>query len=267
MKTSSVNGVTYNLIEAGHGEPLVLLHGFTGSAANWRPFIADFAQDWHVCALDLLGHGDTDCPDDYQRYAMPQAAADIIELIGQPFHLLGYSMGGRLALYLALHYPAYVKSLILESASPGLATATERAERANRDNQLADRIERDGITAFVDFWETLPLWDSQAQLTDAVRHRLRQQRLQNNPQGLANSLRGMGTGVMPNLWHKLETLTLPVCLLVGALDDKFLHINLEMQSKIADANLRVVTGAGHTTHLEKPAEYQQIVREFVTMLA
>ncbi|MCZ7671308.1 MAG: hypothetical protein M5U34_31335 [Chloroflexi bacterium] len=115
---------------------------------------------------------------------------------------------------------------------PGLKTEAERAERRHRDNALAGRIERDGIEAFVDFWESLPLWDSQKQLSAETRARLRQQRLQNNPLGLANSLRGMGTGMQPSLWHKLSEITMPALLLTGELDHKFCTIGEEMAQLI-----------------------------------
>jgi len=192
---------------------------------------------------------------------------DIITLLeqqtSQPAHLLGYSMGGRLALYLAIHYPKRFASLILESTSPGLKTDAEKEERCQRDKALADRIEQEGIEAFVDFWESLPLWDSQRRLPPKIRAHLRQKRLQNNAAGLANSLRGMGTGVQPSLWQKLPEVTMPVLLLTGELDHKFVGIGQEMAPLFPQANHVTIHGAGHTIHLEKPA---QTVRSVVSFL-
>ncbi|MCB0160139.1 MAG: alpha/beta fold hydrolase, partial [Caldilineaceae bacterium] len=186
--TLTVNGVTYYAVEAGTGPALLLLHGFTGSHVNWRDVLPTLAADHRVIAVDLLGHGQTDAPADPARYGMVHAAADLVALMtaldAEEFHLLGYSMGGRLALFTALVYPARVRSLALESASPGLVGADERVARAGTDDALAASIVNDGMAAFVERWEALPLFASQARLPDAIRARLRAQRLANNPTGL-----------------------------------------------------------------------------------
>ena len=240
--------------------PLLLLHGFTGSRADFA-FLRQHLPQYETIALDLPGHGDNPSS---APYTMAQAAADVVaqmqEKCGeQPFHLIGYSMGGRLALYIAIHYPDSIASLTLESASPGLATAEARQQRRQRDNALADRIERDGISAFVDFWENLSLWESQTQLSDEIRAALRGRRLQNDPIALANSLRGMGTGVQPSLWSRLGELRMPVHLIVGALDHKFVAIAQEMAGAMGDVRLDVVAGAGHTVHLERPLIFAELV--------
>ncbi len=196
MPTKSIRGVHYHFSDEGSGAPLVLLHGFTGSSQNWAAHSAHFAHSHRVIAPDLLGHGRTDAPPDPARYSMAESAADLAELLAQiapgPVTLLGYSMGGRLALYFALHYPERVARLILESASPGLATAQERQQRIAADEALAARIERDGIEKFVDFWEGISLFASQQRLPTAEREALRGGRLQNRVTGLAASLRGHG---------------------------------------------------------------------------
>ena len=267
QRTVTANGLAYRIDISGDGPPLLLLHGFTGSRRNWRPHLPAFASDFKVIALDLLGHGETAVPQTPQRYQMEQAAADLVTIIDQittpPVHLLGYSMGGRLALYFALNFYPYVRKLILESASPGLKTAQARAERQQRDEALADFIEREGIVAFVDRWEKLPLWATQKQAETAVRQTLRQQRLQNNPAGLAHSLRGMGTGVQPSLWPHLSQMDTPTLLLCGELDDKFVAINREMVTLMPQAQLAIVPQAGHTVHWERPLLFQQICRHFL----
>ena len=246
---------------------LILLHGFTGSSQNWQSFLPALTPHFQILIIDILGHGRSASPPDPSRYHITQVAADIITLLDQltdqPIHLLGYSMGGRLALYLAAHYPQWFRSLILESASPGLKTEAERADRRQRDNALADRIEREGLEAFVDFWESLSLWDSQKQLTPEIRAQLRQQRLQNNPSGLANSLRGMGTGAQPSLWQMLSEITMPILLLTGELDHKFCTIGEEMAPLLPQAQHITIPGAGHTIHLEKPTHYTQTVVSFL----
>ena len=253
----------YQVVQRGTGDPLLVLHGFTGSARNWQTLMTQLQDDYRLIAPDIIGHGQSAKPADIERYHIERVAAEIMALITEPVHLLGYSMGGRLALTIAVHHSDKVRSLILESASPGLQTSTERDARRTWDYALADRIEREGIRAFVDYWETLALWDSQHQLEPAVRDRLRQQRLQNDPRGLANSLRGMGTGVMPPLWDALPHLTLPVQLLVGEYDEKYVALNQRMAQVIPRSELMVVAGAGHTVHLERPNDYAKLVRQFL----
>ncbi|MBK8025729.1 MAG: 2-succinyl-6-hydroxy-2,4-cyclohexadiene-1-carboxylate synthase [Chloroflexi bacterium] len=264
-----INGVEYAVNISGHGDPLVLLHGFTGSAANWGAHVAAFSGDFTVVTVDLLGHGRSDSPTDPERYAIERATADLHAIfracsIEAP-HLLGYSMGGRLALYYALRHG--VRSLLLESASPGLADDAERDVRRQSDEKLAEKIEQEGLAAFVDAWEKLPLFASQSALAEDARAALRQQRLANNPVGLANSLRGMGTGVQPSLWSRLGTLDSPALLLCGALDAKFTGIAREMAKRLRNARLAIAPSAGHTIHLERPTFFRDEVLRFLLDIA
>jgi 2-succinyl-6-hydroxy-2,4-cyclohexadiene-1-carboxylate synthase len=264
--TLMLNGLHYTVRRAGDGPPLLLLHGFTGTGDTWHLLWDDLAPDYTVIAPDLIGHGTTDAPADASRYAMPQAAADLIALLDalslERVHLLGYSMGGRLALYMAVYHAERLHTLMLESASPGLRNAPDRVERRARDDALADRIERDGIPAFVDFWQGLPLWNSQqTTLSAEARAALRAERLRQRPSGLANSLRGMGTGVQPSLWRALPGLECPVSLIVGEADEKFRAINTAMQGDLPQARLHVIPDAGHTPHLENPAACLRVMRE------
>ncbi|HEY7615650.1 MAG TPA: alpha/beta fold hydrolase, partial [Terriglobales bacterium] len=139
--TLQVNGVRYHAEVEGSGLPLVLLHGFTGSSESWWQIRPALSKQFMTVTVDLLGHGLTEAPEDSQRYTMAFAAQDLAAIFSELqlsyTHLLGYSMGGRLALYLALHHPTLVKTLILESASPGLATEAERADRIQSDERLA----------------------------------------------------------------------------------------------------------------------------------
>ncbi|MEZ4647131.1 MAG: 2-succinyl-6-hydroxy-2,4-cyclohexadiene-1-carboxylate synthase [Chloroflexota bacterium] len=273
-----INGVTYAYEITGQGDPLLLLHGFTGSSQSWAEHVPALAQHYRVITLDILGHGRSASPADPARYTMEKVAEDVTAVLQQleareghntrqsplaNLSLLGYSMGGRLALYFAVHYPQLLRALILESASPGLETEHARAERRDRDHALAERIERDGMVPFVDYWETLPLWASQQQLAPQQRAALRQQRLQNNPVGLANSLRGMGTGAQPSLWPSLADLSLPVLLLVGELDEKFVSINRRMHNLLLNSQLEIIAGAGHTVHEERPYRFQQHIHNFL----
>ncbi len=246
---------------------LVLLHGFTGSASGWGAHLDTFARaGYRVIALDMLGHGASDAPTDPQRYSIEHCRADILAALAQlgvqqgEAILLGYSMGGRIALYTALS--GFFRALILESASPGLATETERKQRRASDEALAETIERDGILAFVERWERLPLFASQRAMPAAARTLLREQRSRNRPSGLANSLRGVGTGAQPSLHDHLSELTLPVLLIAGEFDDKYWTIARDMALQLPQAELRVVAGAGHTVHLERPDQFDALVLDF-----
>ncbi len=270
MPYVNVNNVQYYYELQGAGQPLVLLHGFTGSVENWTPHAAVFGQQYLTISIDLLGHGRTDAPTNVDRYSMEACANDIVEIlqkyVSEPVNLLGYSMGGRLALYLAVKHPSWFRTVILESSSPGLESQTERQKRVASDEQLAADIERDGIEAFVRRWEQIPLFSSQEKLPGEVQTSLRQQRMENNPVGLANSLRGMGTGAQPSLWSDLSTLDLPLLLLAGELDQKFVGLGREMSAVAPRATFKIVTDAGHTVHLEQPAQFDTLVLHFLEQI-
>ena len=257
--------LSYEVI--GRGKPIVLLHGFTGCTRNWQQILRTLRTDYQVIAIDIIGHGNSPSPNDVKLYRMEKVAEEIVavwkSIIRDPIHLLGYSMGGRLALYLALHYPHLVHSLTLESASPGLRTQEERDARIQQDNALATRILNAGIAAFVDYWESIPLFHSQEQIGSKQREWLRQQRLTNNPIGLANSLRGMGTGQQPNLWDDLHNLPMPTHLIVGEYDTKFTQIAQQMEKRMKHSKRSVIQKAGHTVHFEQPQAHSEYVLAFL----
>jgi 2-succinyl-6-hydroxy-2,4-cyclohexadiene-1-carboxylate synthase len=152
---------------------------------------------------------------------------------------------------------------VVESASPGIGSAAERTARVRADEELAAFAEREGIHAFVDRWERVPLFASQARLAAAERARLREQRLRNDPTGLAASLRGFGAGVPAPLWDRLPTLDVPTLVVVGALDPKYRQVGREMAERMPRAELAVVPDAGHTVHLEQPDAFARLVLDFL----
>jgi 2-succinyl-6-hydroxy-2,4-cyclohexadiene-1-carboxylate synthase len=255
----------------GGGPPLVLLHGFTGSAEAWAPVWPQLGARCTTIAVDLPGHGRSSAPDDARRYALPRFADDlehVLETLGlERVAVLGYSMGGRAALHFALRHPGSVAALLLESTSPGIADDGERRERAAADVALAAAIERDGIDAFVERWEALPLWTSQHALSDSERARLRAQRRENRPRGLANSLRGAGAATEPSLASRLSTLAIPALLVAGALDTKYVAIGRELERLLPSARLAIVPDAGHAVHLERPAELVAVATGFLRGIA
>ena len=263
-----VNDAALYVHQWGAGDPLLLLHGFTGSGESWSEVAELLASDHRVIAPDLLGHGQSDAPTAPERYRIGRCADDLIALLDvlklAQVDLLGYSMGGRVGLYLALTYPTRVRRLVLESASPGLNDSSARAARVAGDAALAEQIERDGVEAFIDYWENIPLFESQRALPGSVRERARAGRLRNRAAGLANCLRGLSTGAQSSLWNRLTELDIPTLLIAGALDVKFTDINRRMADALPQAQLAIFAENGHSVHLESPGLYAQTVRDFLS---
>lgn len=263
-------GVSLCVESRGRGQPVVMLHGFTGDAESMAPAAAPLATHFAVHRVELVGHGRSDAPTDLAPYAMPacvrQVEAVLDALSIERGHLYGYSMGGRAALSLAAASPGRVRSLVLVGATAGLASAEERAARVAADEALAARIERDGLEPFVDAWMALPLFASQQRLGEAALARARAQRLRGSAAGYARSLRGMGTGAMPPLHAVLPRLDVPCLLVVGDEDAKFRAIAAALAAALPDARLEVIAGSGHAAHLEQPEAVGGVVRRFLDAL-
>lgn len=270
MSFLSLQHTRYHLAIAGQGSPLLLLHGFAGSIQNWDSLIATLQANFRVIAIDILGHGLSDKPPDVERYRIERVAEDMATLLlklgNHPVHLLGYSMGGRLALYLAVHYPELIQSLVLESSSPGILSPAERENRTQQDAHLASEILQNGIEWFVEYWEQIALFASQKALPTEAYLAQRQQRLHNDPLGLANSLLGMGTGQQPPLWGALPQLVFPTLLIAGQLDSKYIQINQSMAEYLPNVETHFVENAGHNVHLEDSAQFLKAINHFWNLL-
>lgn len=256
-------------VRDGSGVPAVLaLHGFTGSASTWEGLGEALGDERRLIAPDLLGHGASDAPSDPARYALERQADDLASLMftleAAPADVLGYSMGARLALVLALRHPGLVRGLILESPSAGIADATERAARRTADEALAARLEVDGLVAFVEAWEAQPLFASQRALPEEVRDRQRAERLGHDPAGLAASLRGAGQGAMAPLHDRLGQIGCDALIIAGALDTVGLERARRVAAGLPAATLEVVAGAGHAVHLEQPETFLRLVCQHLT---
>jgi 2-succinyl-6-hydroxy-2,4-cyclohexadiene-1-carboxylate synthase len=177
------------------------------------------------------------------------------------FTLAGYSMGGRIALHVALALPERIDRLVLIAASPGIEDAAERAERRAADLALAERIEAVGVAAFAEEWGSQPLFGGQDPRVSAAAHA---DRLRNTPAGLAAALRGLGTGAMEPLWARLPELAAPVLLVAGELDGKFAGLAGRMAAAVGpNARVALVPGAGHAAHLEQPERFGDLVERFL----
>lgn len=249
---------------------IVFLHGFTGSTATWTKVMDLLDGEHKTIAVDLTGHGKTAVPKEPSRYSMAEQIADLEALFENfkltSFTLVGYSMGGRIALAYAHRFPERVSSLILESASPGIMDKSERLERREADEKLSARIIREGIPSFVNFWESISLFNSQKKLSTEVQSAVREERLSQSATGLANSLLGIGTGSQPSYWNQLYTINLPVLLITGESDRKFGNIAQEMLKCLALAKHRTIKDTGHAIHVEKPTLFATMVKEHVTQV-
>ena len=201
---------------------LVLLHGFTHTGASWDRVGAALAERYRPLATDIRGHGSAS---GVEPVSLDAVIGDLESLAPPTFTLAGYSMGGRIALHLALARLERVARLVLIGASPGLAEPAERSARRVSDEQLADEIERSTIEAFAQRWAQTPVL---AGLPADVAAAVHADRLRSTPAGLARALRGLGTGALPSLWDRLGELRTPVTLIVGERDEKFRGIAAQM---------------------------------------
>jgi 2-succinyl-6-hydroxy-2,4-cyclohexadiene-1-carboxylate synthase len=249
---------------SGVGPSVLALHGFTGSAATWDGLAGALGDGRRLVAPDLLGHAGSDAPPDPARYAVERQVDGLVVLLdaldAAPADVVGYSMGARLALVLALRHPGAVRGLILESPSAGITDEAERARRRHVDEALAACLERDGLEAFVDAWEAQPLFASQQTLPAEVRARLRAERQRHDPVGLAASLRGAGQGAMAPLHARLHEVGCPSLVIAGAHDAVGLERARTVAAGLSAATLEVVADAGHAVHLEQPEAFLRLVR-------
>lgn len=252
------------------GLPEVLfLHGFMGSSADWRGVAAAIGERSSCIALDLPGHGASLglMPEAYTMEGTARAVVRTIdELEAERPVIVGYSMGGRLALYLALRYPERCAGLFLESSSPGLDSADERAARRGADEEKAKRLDSGGLEDFLRGWYRQPLFASLARDEGLLRRTIEARR-RNDPRELARSLRGVGTGSQPSLWGELESLAVPALAVAGELDERFAGINSRMASITPNVEPVLVPGVGHNVHDEAPSKYAALLGSFLDRLA
>jgi len=225
---------------------VVFLHGFTHTGRSWRPAIAALGERYTSVAEDIRGHGDASAR---RPVTLEAVIDDVLAAAPERFTLVGYSMGGRISLHVALLARERVERLVLIGASPGIADPAAREQRRRDDEQLADEIERSSIEEFARRWAQTPVL---AGLPPAIQGGAHADRLRSTPAGLARALRGLGTGALPSLWDRLGEVIMPVTLVVGERDSKFQAIATDIARAVPSAEVAVVPGAGHAVHLEAP---------------
>ena len=267
MSTLQVANYQFNYSLVGEPEKplLLLLHGFMGSSNDFQDVMKLLSEQYCCLAVDLPGHGKTKILGGQECYSMENTAQALINLLENlkvnKCFLFGYSMGGRLALYLALKFPQYFTKVILESASPGLKTAAARLARIKHDSELATEIENNCFGDFLNKWYQQPIFSSIK--IDPKFNTLLERRLQNNPIEVAKSLRYMSIGCQPCLWQHLVNNQLPLLLLVGEFDQKFIEINQEIANCCPVAYLEIIKNSSHNVHFEEPNLWLKYVSKFL----
>ncbi|MEG0374484.1 MAG: 2-succinyl-6-hydroxy-2,4-cyclohexadiene-1-carboxylate synthase [Raoultibacter sp.] len=260
-------GVRYHIAQWGDPAkpPVVLLHGFAQSTESWEIVAPLLAERRFVVAFDFVGHGLSDKPDNPTAYEM----SEVIEALSAFLHarfaakvaLVGYSMGGRVALSYASLESSRLSALVVESAGLGAKSGQQHVAMQHRDADLIERLLSSDIESFTTYWEGLPLFETQKRLPEKVRDRVRKGRLANDPRALAYTVRGTGQHSMVDLAEHIKHFPMPILYIAGILDRKYLKIaeNLQYEKNVTC----VLLNTGHNTHLEDPEAFARQVNGFL----
>ncbi len=246
--------------------PLLFLHGFTGSAADWTFLFEAVSSDVFPIALDLPGHGKSlNLEDKFYNLENLNIVINAIaeKLNFNKFILAGYSMGGRAAYRYAVNFPEKLSGLIIESATPGLAEKEFKEERFKADKELAEKINKNGMEWFVDYWFSQSIFSSMKNLPEEKFESVKQKRLKNNPEELAKALIGGSQGKVEHVWNKLNKIKIPLLLIDGEDDKKYRFLDTLVLKEVHTGRRVTVKGAGHNIHLEKPEEFIILVNQFI----
>jgi 2-succinyl-6-hydroxy-2,4-cyclohexadiene-1-carboxylate synthase len=246
---------------------VLMLHGFTGSLDDWREIHGSLNPNLNYIGIDLVGHGNSDSPvnvDDYSQQALSKHINDFLTHLSiDKIIICGYSMGGRAALSFAIHHPNKIMGLILEGTTAGIESEKNRSERIKIDEELADYIESHDIEEFVTLWMNRDIFNTQRRFSNEKLKNIRKKKTLNSKTGLANALRGFGTGRMENFVSNLNQISCPVLLITGELDTKFTKINSVLMKKFPNAKHKVIKNAGHNTHIEEPSRFVTFTNDFL----
>ena len=243
--------------------PLLLLHGWMGSSEDYTEIIESLKLQFYCVAIDLPGHGKTEVIDGDLGYGFVNTAIGIMQLLDNLeidiCSIAGYSFGGRLALYLALEFPERFYKVMLESASPGLATEVDRQARVIRDWQIIDRLEVDPLADFVSDWYRQSIFigiDKHPNFDLLIQRRI----TTNRADDLIKSLERAGLGMQPYLGDRLKRHDRPISLIVGALDRKFVEINREIVRSCPQITIEIVPDCSHNVHFQNPQAWLDCLR-------
>jgi len=264
-----INGSVFNLLfddKKSGKTPILFLHGFTGNAEDWLPFFDQLNDNVFPLALDLPGHGKSIKLKDefYELENLDKVLIEIIEKFKlKKIILTGYSMGGRAAYQFAVKHSEMLAGLIIESATPGLAEKEAREERLRNDYELSERIKREGINSFIDYWFSLPIFKTLQAIPREQLEEEKNRRKQNIPDELAKALVGGSQGKVDHVWDKLDKINFPLLLIDGEHDKKYRFLDTLVLKEVSTAERKTVKDAGHNIHLKKPEEFIILVNSFI----
>ena len=245
--------------------PLLLLHGWMGNCEDYYEIVEILKLRFYCIAIDLPGHGKTEVIGSDLAYDFVNTAIGIIQLLDRleidRCAIAGYSLGGRLALYLALEFPDRFDRVMVESTSPGLATEIDRQDRVTHDSQIIDRLKSDNFSDFVNNWYRQSIFigiDLHPNFRDLLESRIKA----NHPHNLAKSLQYAGLGMQPYLGDRLKVHPQPLQLIVGALDLKFVAIAQSMQQKSPLITVEIIPDCSHNIHFQQPHTWIQQLLDY-----
>ena len=246
--------------------PLMLLHGFMGSSKDWHDVLETLAKSYFCIAVDLPWHGDSPplrfCDNPFDQTA--SALRSILETQHiKKSALLGYSMGGRIAMYAATRHPNIFGPLIIESASPGIQGIIDLKSRQKQDRIIGDRLRHDNFDYFMESWYEQPLFESLRRHPNF--ERMHRSRLQNKPAFLADSIRALGAGVQPSLWNDIEKYPNSVLMLVGEFDKKYRGIATMLQRRRPQTLIKIIPECGHNIHFENSTIFCKKTMQFLNI--
>ncbi len=228
-------------------DTVLLLHGFAGTAGSWDAFSGHLDRErYRPLAVELRGHGQSGA---LRPISFDLCVEDLLAAAPPRFTLAGYSLGGRIALQLALSAPERIERLVLISTSAGIADESERALRLGQDLTLADEIEAGPISQFADAWLAGPLFaNDPPDVNDSARSEIEK----NSPADLAAALRGLSIGRMESLWPRLSEIAAPTTIVAGRLDGRYVELAERLRGAIDGSELEVIDGVGHALPRSAP---------------
>ncbi|MBU3160859.1 2-succinyl-6-hydroxy-2,4-cyclohexadiene-1-carboxylate synthase [Clostridium frigoris] len=259
-----IENIKYHIEVKGEGKPIICLHGFSENLSTWE-FIQ--LQGYQLILIDVIGHGKSDKPKHRKYYSLKVMVRHLNKLISKlglkRYSMLGYSMGGRIALAYALTYPKEIDKLILESASYGEYGFFNRLRRRKNDLNLARSIERNGIQWFNQYWSDLSIFKSQRRLSKAIIKEIGERRLLNQAHALSNTLQSTGQGKFPCLKNKIVRLSMLILFISGEYDKKYEVVGKNFKKLNSRVKHIVINGCGHNTHIEDNSAFEKVINDFL----
>lgn len=255
---------TYEAGDSGN-PPVLFLHGFMGTGKVWLPTFEKLASDFYCVALDLPGHGQTEANLDNLTFdsLAESMAAFIDDSFSTPPIIVGYSMGGRIALYTALKYPERIESLVLESSTAGISDGYERKKRLMQDTNLSEIMKKSKMRQFLIDWYRQPVFSYLAKHPGLV-DRIIDKKSSGNPELLAEVMVRLSPGNQPPLWDKLDQWKKPTLIIAGSIDAKYFEIGQRLHDNLHNSRLEIIEGVGHIVHLENHKEFMSVLKSFLS---